>query len=122
MSTFLWLVLLAPTAFVQNAVFTLVSRSRNSGDPRRHRWAAYASNGIWLLCQVLVWRGFWEFYNNGDLWAMLLMGMVYTLSTAEGSVRMMEMNLGHYQDSRNPVLRFLDGVFNERGRSQVGKR
>lgn len=122
MSTVLWLALLVPVAFTQNAVFTLVSRSRNSGDPARHRWAAYASNGVWLLCNGLVFRGFWSFFESGSWWAMVVMGVVYTLSTAEGSVRMMELNLGYYHNSTNPLLHFFDKLFNEKGRSQVGKR
>jgi hypothetical protein len=122
MNTVLWLALLVPIAFVQNAVFTLVSRSRNSGNPERHRWAAYASNGIWLVCNGLVFRGFWEFYDGGDLWAMVVMGLVYTLSTTEGSVRMMELNLGYYHNSSNRFLQFADRLFNEKGVSQVGKR
>lgn len=111
----LWLVALIPVAFVQNAVFTLVSRSRNSGDPRYHFKAALASNSVWLVCQVFVWKGFWSFFSTGDIWPMVAMGVVYTLSTTAGSVWMMKANLGHY---KSPLLNFLA----EKGQKLVGSR
>jgi hypothetical protein len=84
------LILLAIVSFIQNMAFTLVSRSRNSGDPDYHRWCAYASNGIWFICQVLIVKTVWESINRGEWWFVIVAGFVYCLCTAEGSVTMMK--------------------------------
>ncbi len=48
----LWLIpLLVVVSFIQNMAFTWTSRSRNSGDPAYHRFAAWSSNGVWFLAQ-----------------------------------------------------------------------
>ena len=96
----LWLVALIPVAFLQNMVFTAVSRSRNSGDPSYHRWWAYGSNGIWLICQFFIWKHFWAAFEGGGYWAMLAMAIIYTLSTAEGSVFMMKKMLAKEEGKR----------------------
>jgi hypothetical protein len=74
-------------------VFTAVSRSRNSGNPTYHRRWAYLSNSVWLVCQFFIWKHFWAAFNSQEYWAMALMGVIYTLSTAEGSVYMMKKML-----------------------------
>lgn len=89
----LWLVALIPVAFVQNMVFTAVSRSRNSGDPEYHRWWAYGSNSIWLVCQIFIWKGFWGAFNEAAYLMMFVMSIVYIASTTEGSVYMMRRML-----------------------------
>lgn len=89
----LWILALIPVAFVQNMVFTAVSRSRNSGDPEYHRWWAYGSNSVWLLCQVFIWKGFWGAFNDADYLSMGVMAFVYIVSTTEGSVYMMRRML-----------------------------
>lgn len=98
-------VLLALTAvsFIQNMSFTLVSRSRQSGDPERHRYAAWGSNFIWLATQAFIAANIYTPITNmtnagqwsvNDMTYILLTFIVYGLSTAEGSVFMMRMNLG----------------------------
>ena len=62
----LWLVFLVPVAFLQNMVFTAVSRSRNSGNPNYHRRWAYLSNSVWLLCQFFIWKHFWAAFNEQE--------------------------------------------------------
>jgi hypothetical protein len=89
----LWLLGIIPVAFVQNMVFTAVSRSRNSGDPSYHRKWAYLSNFIWLICQFFIWKHFWAAFNSNAYWAMAIMAIFYTVSTAEGSVLMMRKML-----------------------------
>jgi hypothetical protein len=96
----LWLVVLIPVAFIQNMVFTAVSRSRNSGDPHYHRWWAYASNGIWLVCQFFIWKHFWAAFSEADYLAMACMAVIYTISTAEGSVFMMREMLKQESGAR----------------------
>jgi len=92
-SDVLWILALIPVAFIQNMVFTAVSRSRNSGDPQYHRWWAYGSNSVWLLCQVFIWKGFWGAFNDADYLTMVVMAFVYIVSTTEGSVVMMRRML-----------------------------
>jgi hypothetical protein len=84
---------LGAIAFVQNAAFTWVSRSRNSGDPGYHRRAALCSNSIWFATQLLMLNQLWQFTQSGGWWRIIVVGAVYTLSTTEGSVLMMKILL-----------------------------
>lgn len=81
--------LLMGVAFVQNMMFTWVSRSRNSGNPGYHRKAAYCSNSIWFFTNVLIWRQVWDSIQSGQWWHLIIAGIAYTVATAEGSVFMM---------------------------------
>lgn len=86
------LAILAVAAFFQNMAFTAVSRSRNSGDPNYHRWCAYASNSIWFITHFLILKQVWNVLETGlqeSWWKLLIIGAVYGLATAEGSVLMM---------------------------------
>jgi hypothetical protein len=74
-------------SFVQNMAFTWSSRSRNSGDPDYHRKASWCSNGIYYITNALLTI----YIIHTQLWWMLaIQGLVYTLTTAEGSVLMMK--------------------------------
>lgn len=74
---------------IQNAVFTAVSRSRNSGDVWHHAKWAVASNGIWFVTQIFIWKTIWDAVNNGTWYQLLIAGLIYVASTATGSVWMM---------------------------------
>lgn len=87
------LLLLAVLAFIQNMAFTWVSRSRNSGDPGYHRWAALSSNGIWFVTTLLIWNQLWAALTTGDWWSIVATGVVYIIATTEGSVLMMKILL-----------------------------
>lgn len=86
----IWLVALAPVAFIQNMFFTLVSRSRNSMDTDYHRYCAWGSNGVWFVCQVMIVKNIWGAIAAGQWWYALLAGIVYSYFTTEGSVLMMK--------------------------------
>jgi len=86
----IWLIVLAPIAFVQNLFFTLVSRSRNSHDTNYHRFCAWGSNGVWFICQVMIVKNIWAAIERGDWIYAILAGIVYSLATTEGSVLMMK--------------------------------
>ena len=88
--TVLMLVLLAIVAFIQNMMFTLVSRSRNSQDPNYHRYCAWGSNGVWFICQVMIVKNIWTAIHAGQWWYAIIAGVVYSLATTEGSVLMMK--------------------------------
>jgi len=88
------LVLLAAVCFIQNMAFTWSSRSRNSGDPNYHRFAAWGSNGIWFICQLFVFSWLWKPLMEGDYVTTLVGGAVYIAATTEGSVYMMKLLLG----------------------------
>lgn len=90
MENLMWLIILAALSFFQNMAFTLSSRSRSSADPGYHRFCAWASNGVWFLCQVCIVKGIWNAINNGDWLFVLAAGLIYTAFTAEGSVYMMK--------------------------------
>ena len=89
----LTLVLLAVVSFIQNMAFTWVSRSRNSGDPNYHRRAAWCSNGIWFICQVLIIKAVWQDVMSGNWIFVIFAGLVYVACTTEGSVLMMKILL-----------------------------
>lgn len=84
------IILLACVAFVQNMAFTWVSRSRNSGDPAYHRKAAYCSNGIWFLTNILIWKQVWTAIETGSWLHLVAAGVAYCIATSEGSVFMMK--------------------------------
>ena len=86
----IWLLILAPVAFIQNMFFTLVSRSRNSQDTDYHRFCAWGSNGVWFICQILIVKNIWGAIHAGQWWYAILAGAVYSLATTEGSVLMMK--------------------------------
>jgi len=117
--TYAWqLVFLAVIAFIQNMAFTAVSRSRNAADPDYHRICAWFSNGIWYLCYMTILSAIWSDVKR--LWdgitlagsfdprsfiAVMLVFVVYSAATAEGSVLMMKIALR-----------------SEKGRRRVGAR
>jgi hypothetical protein len=86
----IWLLALAPVAFIQNMFFTLVSRSRNSQDTDYHRYCAWGSNGVWFVCQVMIVKNIWSAIMAGQWWYAIMAGIVYSLATTEGSVLMMK--------------------------------
>lgn len=98
----LMLGLFGVVSFVQNMAFTWSSRSRNSGDPAYHRRASWASNGVYYITNALLTL---YIIKTQIWWMLLLQGLVYTITTAEGSVFMMKFLLK-----------------NEKGRRMVGAR
>ena len=85
--------LLAVLGFVQNMAFTAVSRSRNSADIWFHFRCAILSNGIWLVCYMFIMKQLWPVFETGEIWLFFPLAVVYTLSTAFGSVNMMRIAL-----------------------------
>lgn len=90
LQSLIWLAALAPVAFIQNMMFTLVSRSRNSQDPNYHRYCAWGSNGVWFVCQVMIVKNIWAAIHAGQWWYAIAAGVVYLVFTTEGSVLMMK--------------------------------
>lgn len=85
--------ILGAVAFVQNMAFTWVSRSRNGGDVGYHRYASWASNGVWFSTQILLYGAVWSALTSGEWWKVALTGFVYVLCTTEGSCFMMRVLL-----------------------------
>ena len=85
--------ILACVAFVQNMAFTWVSRSRNGGDVGYHRFASWASNGVWFVTQILLYGAVWSSLTTGQWWKIALTGLVYVAATTEGSCLMMSLLL-----------------------------
>jgi hypothetical protein len=110
------LIVLAIVSFIQNMVFTAVSRSRNSGDPRRHFYFAIASNGIWFVTSwVILFPVLFKTIMEEQWHMQLIVMVIYVVSTSLGSVFMMKLNLGEYRIS------WLNWLV-EKGKGQVGKR
>jgi hypothetical protein len=82
---------LAGLGYAQNMAFTWASRSRNQSDPEHHRWAALTSNSIFFVVSVLIWGQLWQSLTTGEFWKIAITGVVYTISTTEGSVKMMKV-------------------------------
>lgn len=80
---------LAAVAFVQNAAFTAVSRSRNSGDVWHHAKWSVASNGVWFITQIIIWSSVWRAIEHGAWWLIAAAGAVYVAATTAGSCIMM---------------------------------
>ncbi|TJW14383.1 MAG: hypothetical protein E5W82_10430 [Mesorhizobium sp.] len=89
MSFWLTMLGLGAVSIVQNAAFTAVSRSRNSGDVRHHFKWAIASNGVWFIAQLFIWSTVWRAVETGNWWQIAVGGVVYVTSTTFGSVWMM---------------------------------
>jgi len=77
-----WAVLL----YFQNMAFSWASRSRNSGDPKWHLKAARFSNGIWFFSQSLMFSQFLLAWQQDAWYRLLVLWIVYTETTARGSV------------------------------------
>ena len=117
METVLLLILLGIVSFVQNMFFTWTSRSRNSGDPDYHRYASWGSNGVWFLAQMFIVKLMWEPLMSGQWLIVLFGGIVYIISTTEGSVFMMKILLGQV-----PWLpKWLSILLVEQGKRKVGE-
>ena len=105
--------------------FTWVSRSRQGGDPDHHRKAAWASNGVWAIAQAFVAANIYtpitfmikDGIDAGQIARIVLTVIIYAISTAEGSVFMMKINLGRIKKLPK-AFQFLV----ETGNRQVGKR
>ena len=115
----LWLLAVIPAGFIQNMAFTWTSRSRNAGDIWHHAKAAIGSNGVWLICNGLVMRGWWDAFENSNWIGMGIMAVLYTVATVAGSCTMLAANLGHFENTR---FHFMHKLFGEKGKQQVGKR
>jgi hypothetical protein len=85
----LTLLALAFVAFVQNAAFTAVSRSRNSGDVAHHAKWSIASNGIWFVTQIIIGSTVWRAIEHGTYGEIAAAGVVYVAATSLSSVWMM---------------------------------
>ena len=81
----MWLSIFAVISFIQNTVFTIVSRSRNSGNHKLHRIVAFLSNGIWFINQVWIIKIIWQNLLNNDILFLVTAGFVYVITTANGS-------------------------------------
>lgn len=89
MHTLLILAALAGVSFIQNAAFTAVSRSRNSGDVAHHAKWSVASNGVWFVTQILIWSTVWNAVESGTYTLIAAAGVVYVAATTAGSCWMM---------------------------------
>lgn len=95
-----WILLpFAAISFIQNAAFTWSSRSRNSGDPNYHRKASWASNGVYYITNALLTVFIVKAMTLG-FWPLVASGLVYTATTAEGSVLMMKWLLKKEEGKR----------------------
>ena len=126
MNLLLLIPVLVVVLFIQNMAFTWTSRSRNSGDPSYHRFAAWASNGVWAIAQGFVAANIYtpitsmiqaNTLDGSEIAKIVLTILVYSIATSEGSVFMMKINLGRI----TKLPKFLSFLV-EKGNRQVGKR
>lgn len=94
-----YLVAYASISFLQNAIFTIVSRSRNSGNSKLHKKVAYLSNGIWFVNNVFMIQLIWKYLiDNPNWWVVVTAGLIYVKSTAEGSAFAMRWWANHVEN------------------------
>lgn len=106
-------IILFLVGFIQNMIFTLNSRSRQSANVTKHFWTAILSNGLWFVCTfMLILPEMFKAIALGSMEERLLLLAVYTISTALGSIVMMKINLGHWR------IKYLT----ESGSSHVGAK
>jgi hypothetical protein len=90
--------------FFQNMVFTMVSRSRNSGHVWFHFPIAILSNGIYfLLLYIFILPQLIAQINDGSTEGMLWLGVLYTLPTASGSTLMMWIAINKIEKGKKRV-------------------
>ena len=88
------LILLGIVAFIQNMMFTWASRSRNSGSPGYHFFAALGSNSTWFICNFfLILPKMLDVFKNGNFNDQLVVMLVYVICTSLGSCLMMKILL-----------------------------
>jgi hypothetical protein len=87
-----WAVLLVTQSFA----FTFVSRARNSGSLSRHLIASVASNGIWFMSQMVIFKELFDFMTGKHgLLAAVGTAVFYTVFTAAGAL------IGHWWSLRS---------------------
>lgn len=90
--------------FFQNMVFTMVSRSRNSGHVWFHFPIAIMSNGIYfLLHYIFILPQLIQQIAEGSTEGMLWLGVLYTLPTASGSTLMMWIAINKIEKGKKRV-------------------
>ena len=104
MSFWFWMIW-APLLFCQNAIFTWVSRSRNSGSVKWHGVASIFGNIIFFIIQIFLITTVWDFITGKDWISIALAIGFYTFFTTLGSIS---------------AHKFL--LWFEKGRQQVGSR
>ena len=115
------LLALVVVSFIQNMAFTAVSRSRNAANLPHHFKVAIASNGIWFICNFFILFGaMLKALTDGNTLDILIIMVVYSLSTSLGSVVMMAINLGKIKFPRG--LKWLEKFLVEEGTKRVGAR
>jgi len=115
------LLILAVTSFIQNMAFTAVSRSRNAGNLLYHFKTAIGSNGIWFFCNFFILLGtMLKAIMDSNFIIAIIIAIIYTFSTALGSVFMMAIKLGRVKFPKG--LKWLEKFLVEEGNKQVGKR
>jgi hypothetical protein len=99
-SFLIFLFVFAVLTFFQNAVFTAVSRSRNSGDVFYHWKWSLLSNSIWFIAQIFIMKMIWDAINDSSYWKIAAAGWVYVITTSSGSAWMMSRMLKSEQGKR----------------------
>jgi len=96
MSLTITYIILISIAFVQNMIFTLNSRARQSGNLTRSFFTSILSNGVWFLMTFVVALPAITDIINGETasYHTYLLGLSYALASALGGVLMQAVNLG----------------------------
>lgn len=84
MKLVIWTVLL----LMQSAANTFISRARNSGSYGMHAVAAVASNGVWIVNQLVSLDLLLGVLRTGSIAHALPIVSLYVVSTVAGSVGM----------------------------------
>lgn len=129
-SPWLLLPLFAIVCYFQNMAFTASSRTRNSGDTKLHRKAAWASNGVYILTHSTFLYLLYRTFTSGNYPLMVITAVVYTLSTTEGSVRMMKLMLDKTtgkaklvtEEDLKKVHARIDAVLNEMMQTMIKRK
>lgn len=95
----LWALLL----MAQNAAFTWVSRARNSGSVGYHAVASVASNGVWIVSQVILVGSLLDVIRTSDWFLGIIVALFYTTCTVAGAVLMHWVSLRYLETGKRKV-------------------
>ena len=93
----------AVSLFIQNAVFTWVSRARNSGNIKYHWVASICSNGIWWVNQFVTVGLMYQAIKSHNIPLAVGAGIFYTICTSTGSVAMHWFLMKHVEKGNRKV-------------------
>lgn len=78
-------IVLAIMGFIQNFTNGWNSRARNSADIAYHYRLAFLANFVWFISYAIILKNIWASVLNGNITSLLIVLIIYSISTSTGS-------------------------------------